>query len=184
MNYSRRWLRLALVAGFCACRADDLTVYTVPKEAPAAPETQAPSSQAPDLAWTAPYGWTKKSASGMRLASYGVPGPDGEADLSIVVLPGEAGGDLANVNRWRGQLGLPTLQEGELAGKSSTLSSRAGPLRLVDFAGGAGHEDTRLLAALFSVRGQTWFFKLSGKQATVADAKPAFLGFLKSVRRG
>ena len=47
----------------------------------------------------------------MRLASYNVPFDGGVGDLSIIRLAGQAGGDLANVNRWRDQLGLPNIDE-------------------------------------------------------------------------
>jgi hypothetical protein len=41
----------------------------------------------------------------MRYATLKAP-VDGRIDVSVTVLPGEAGGELANVNSWRGQIGL------------------------------------------------------------------------------
>ena len=37
-----------------------------------------------------------------------------EADVTVVPLPGMAGGDTANVNRWRGQVGLSAATADEL----------------------------------------------------------------------
>jgi hypothetical protein len=46
----------------------------------------------------------------MRVASFRVTGKDGkQADVSVIPLPGLAGSDLDNVNRWRGQVGLPSV---------------------------------------------------------------------------
>ena len=60
----------------------------------------------------------------MRAASFRVAGKDGkQADVSVIPLPDPAGSDLDNVNRWRGQVGLPGVSEEELAklGANSSL---------------------------------------------------------------
>ena len=55
----------------------------------------------------------------MRLASFKAIAPNGkETDISVVSLPGIAGGDLANVNRWRGQVQLEPIDE-DYAGEIS-----------------------------------------------------------------
>src|SRR5207302_7349661 len=46
------------------------------------------------------------AAKGVRFATL-KPAVDGQIDISVVVLPGPAGGELAIVNRWRDQVGLP-----------------------------------------------------------------------------
>ena len=46
----------------------------------------------------------------MRKASFVVEEADGaKVDISATSFPGESGGLLANINRWRGQLGLHAL---------------------------------------------------------------------------
>ena len=72
----------------------------------------------------------------MRAASFRVAAHDGrQADVSVIPLPGLAGSDLDNVNRWRGQVGLPGVSEAELAklaqpveiaGQSASLYEQAG----------------------------------------------------------
>jgi hypothetical protein len=115
----------------------------------------------------------------MRLASYDVPGKAGPADASIVVLSGDAMGVLANVNRWRGQVGLPPFDgEGELAAGSVKVKTGAGEAVVVDFSGSG----TRLLAAVLGRKGETWFVKTTGPDESVAAAKPAFLELVKSLR--
>ena len=60
----------------------------------------------------------------MRHASFAVSMRDEpEADLSISVLGGAAGGLPANINRWRAQLGLPELAPDEVAGSMESISA-------------------------------------------------------------
>ena len=68
------------------------------------------------LKWALPKGWTETPGSGMRYATLTPPGA-GKVEMSVVVLPGAAGGELANVNRWRGQIGLPPLDEAALGSR-------------------------------------------------------------------
>jgi hypothetical protein len=38
--------------------------------------------------------------------------PDGKAEVTVSAFPGDTGGLLANLNRWRGQIGLEPVQAG------------------------------------------------------------------------
>jgi hypothetical protein len=151
------------------------------------------------LTWTAPANWQAKPLGAMRLGSFAISSDGGDADISIIAFPGEAGGLLANINRWRGQLGLDPLAEGDLAGATIALDGAGGlHFTAVDFAGhttdaesggvgGAksdrvGGAPTRMLGAILSFGGQTYFFKITGPDALVAREKPAFLDFLKTVK--
>lgn len=193
---------------FAGCRKAEITSYRVPKEkaAPAAPAgptadtNSAPNSSAaatpgmantpvstadgPGLTWTAPVTWTLKPAAAMRKATYSVPGAGGAAELSITAFPSDVGGEAANLNRWRGQVQLPALAETELAKSVTRLTANGLAIAVADFsnpqapASAAQH----IVGAIVPFEGSTWFFKLSGADAVVADAKPAFLEFLKSVK--
>ncbi len=94
------------------CGREDIKVYTVPKEPVATtsePMARRPAAPAtPQLRLTLPAGWKESPPSEFRVASFRVRGKDAreDADVSVVPLPGDAGGDLANVNRWRGQVDL------------------------------------------------------------------------------
>ena len=145
-----RRLALALPLLVAACGDDDqIRVYTAPKEptwrmlgavVPAGEATwffklAAPSARAAerkkeveaffdalkvennDVRWTAPAGWTEEKGRGDRVATLRL----GDLEMSVTRLGGNAGGTLANVNRWRGQIGLPPLAESELAGNSRPL---------------------------------------------------------------
>ncbi|HEX6985508.1 MAG TPA: hypothetical protein VF170_09035, partial [Planctomycetaceae bacterium] len=61
--------------------------------------------------WSLPSGWTEEKGSGELLARIGIPG-DPPLSATVTSLP-KRGDDaeyrLANVNRWRGQMGLPPI---------------------------------------------------------------------------
>ncbi len=134
------------------------------------------------LVWTAPAAWSVKANGPMRKGSYAVKGNGAEADLSITAFPGDTGGLLANLNRWRGQVSLPPLAEAQLGASVEHLDLGSLHADIVDFAGTANGAPTRLLGAVVPVNGETWFFKLMGPDALVAQEKPAFLEFLRTVR--
>ena len=104
---------LALLLLAAGCRRTEVAHYQVKKSAgPSAlavagmpgPATVLTST----LTWTLPKGWTETRAEGVRYATL-KPAAPGKVDVSVVVLPGPAGGELANVNRWRGQIGLAAI---------------------------------------------------------------------------
>jgi hypothetical protein len=175
-----------------------------PAPAPAAPAPAAPSAPAaapaatvaaPDraamantavatakgqgLQWTAPANWTPKAGSAMRKGTYAIKGAGGEAELAITAFPGDVGGDLANVNRWRGQVGLGPINSAELASSINRFRAHSLEIAVVDILGSNGQ---RILGGIVPFAGSTWFFKLTGPDAVVAAEKPAFVEYMKTVR--
>ena len=172
-----------------SCKGKDMEVYRTAKPVGGAvdtAETMPPSGfpmpgAGSDLAWQPQPGWTAKPSGGIRFASFDVPTAKGKADLSVVVLEGDAGGVLANVNRWRGQLGLPTIDEASLHRQAKPVSSTAGTLLTVDLVSADGKSG--ILASILPKEGRTWFFKLTGSAAAVKAAKPSVLRFLGTLHR-
>lgn len=198
---SHRLLPLAAIAllGLTSCRDSKITTYRVPKEKtpamPAAPaaaanapgatmaNTTVTTANGPGLTWSAPAHWTTKAASAMRKGSYAITADSGEtADLSITAFPGDVGGDLANVNRWRGQIQLPPLAAAELSGATAHLDVNGLHLTTVDFTGGPTAKPQRVIGAIIPVGNATWFFKLSGPAALVGREQAAFATFLQTIR--
>jgi hypothetical protein len=136
-----------------------------------------------------PAGWEEKPASGMRVASYGVKRPDGRsADISVVAMGGGAGGELENVNRWRDQIGLEPATEADLAGLRSIIPAGNRQVVVYELDGKKavldGKYAARTLAAILPAGEMTVFFKITGENALVAEQKPQFLAWLKSVDTG
>ena len=150
---------------------------------------EAGASERPAVPWTVPAGWEEKPASGMRVASYGVKRPDGRsADISVVAMGGGAGGELENVNRWRDQIGLEPATEADLAGMRSLIPAGNRQVVVYELDGKKavldGKYAARTLAAILPAGEMTVFFKITGENALVAEQKPQFLAWLKSVDTG
>ena len=187
MLHRPAWFCGLLAALFLvACGRDEIKTYRVAKESDA-PATTAPGpkeSVQPTVAWTTPTGWEELPPGEMRVASFSVKTNDQKADVSIIPLPGLAGGDLGNVNRWRGQVGLPAVQEEEMAKLAEKVEVAGESGQLFDQAGvsPSDNEKSRILAVIQRRDGVAWFYKMTGSDALVAQQKPAFVAFLKSIR--
>jgi len=135
---------------------------------------------------TPPPQWVMQPPTPMRLASYLVKGENGAvADISLILLGGAAGGLLDNVNRWQSQLGQPDFTADELAQKAEHLKSPLGEMTVVDLQGltqGADvAKDGRIVAAIVSGEGMTYFFKMRGNAELVGAQKADFLKWVGTV---
>ncbi len=184
------------------CRKQEVASYRVPKEAvPTLPGAAADNQMAGSpaaggagiagtavatasgnaLAWSAPAHWTVKTASAMRKGSYTIKGDGAEADVSITAFPGDVGGDLANLNRWRGQLQLAPVGQAEFEAATQHLDSNSLHMTVADIVG-SGSPAQRILGAMVPFEGATWFVKVTGPDALLTKEKPAFLAFLATVK--
>lgn len=84
------------------------------------------------VTWTLPQGWTAAPSAGERQTTL-VFGKG--LELAVTRLPGAAGGVLANVNRWRTQMGLAPIAEAELAQVTRTLAVTGGRATVVELEG-------------------------------------------------
>lgn len=137
---------------------------------------------APSLQWQAPADWKAKPITMMRKGSYAVSHGGTDADLAITAFPGDVGGLTANVNRWRGQVGLDPVDDATVGSVTTAFDANGLHFTLVDFAGSSPAGGQRILAALVPWQGATWFFKLTGPDRLVEDEKAAFGAFLQTVR--
>ena len=187
-----------------ACDRSQPQSYTIPKEErpattalPAAPQTQTDPGPAPapanmrllpgmaeaaqaagDLQFQTPAGWQKQTPSGIRKAELSYTGDTGSATITVTVFPGDVGGLLANVNRWRGQAGLPAVTNDDLPSLTTAriISNHRGTyIRLPG-------ETQSILGGLLPFHGKTWFFKMTGDTQTVLAQENALLQFLDSIQ--
>jgi hypothetical protein len=122
--------------------------------------------------WSAPDNWQPQTPGPMVLASFKA----GDATVNVSSFPGDVGGLLANVNRWRSQVGQAPLAPDDL---ETNLTALDGGAKLVDVTG-AGAK--RLVGAIVPHGGKTWFYKLTGSDAAVTAQKDAFVHFVMNVR--
>lgn len=145
-----------------------------------AKRTSRESSEKP--IWIVPAGWQEVPGGQMLAAKFLITGNNGaKAELNV---SNAGGGLLANINRWRGQLGLAPLQEGDLEKQVQPLDVPGGKAMLVDMAGidGRTGQKARLLGAVVPQADQTWFYKLMGNEQVVEKEKEAFSKFVQTVK--
>jgi hypothetical protein len=146
---------------------------------PHAPAPGTPPAARPrEITWQVPQGWKEGPAKSMRIATFAISGENGTSgEATVVKLSGTGGGELANVNRWRGQIGLAPITAEELAAAVTSVDSPGGAITLIDCAG----TEKRTLAGWLTRNGGTWFFKLNGPTGLVEAEKTRFTSFLSSV---
>ena len=136
-------------------------------------------SGAPQVKWKMPEGWTEVPASSMRYASFSASGENGsKIDISVITFPGEGGSDADNVNRWRGQIGLPPVDQHAVSSQVVPLKTVQTTFSTTDMAGA----NARTLAAWTRRDGRVWFFKATGPGAAVEKEKSKFFDFLRSIQ--
>jgi hypothetical protein len=206
-TYSNAWpvaIGTLLIFAAAGCGQDSVKVYRVdtndtavatppPVTAPAAMPSAMPAglpapdnSGQPPLKYALPGGWKEKPPTQLRVASFEISENGRTADVSVIPLGGMAGGDFANVNRWRGQVGLPPLAEAELQPLAEKIEIAGQPADLYDAAGtapGSGDAE-RILGVILHRDDTAWFFKMTGDAALVEQQKSAFIAYLKSVSFG
>ena len=160
-------LAIGVASFLIGCERDDVKVYhvdtnevaTATPPAPSAPPMMAPNtapssgmmpstmpaglpapdnSGLPKLTYTVPSGWTEKAPSQMRVASFGASDNGKSVDISVVPLAGMGGGDFANVNRWRGQVGLPNTTDGEISQSAEKVTIAGTAANMYDLNGKIG----------------------------------------------
>ncbi|MDB6029202.1 MAG: hypothetical protein JWM68_5425 [Verrucomicrobiales bacterium] len=171
-------LLLGTMGAFCK---DEIKTYSIPKSRPSIQKPMAAQGgvdvNASPVQWTTPKDWQELPPTSIRLGNFVIPGKDGKkADVTITSFPGSVGGELSNVNRWRGELGLPAVQEGEISSQSVDVG--AAKAKLYDF----NADQSRTVVASLPRAGATWFFKMRGDKEVVTLATETFLEFLKSIR--
>jgi hypothetical protein len=152
---------------------------------PQTADTPAPSTDngSADSIWSTPPGWQAMPPAQFLLAEYSIAGANGaKGEVNVAEMSGEGGGLLANVNRWRGQLGLGPVGENDLPQLTQALDVPGGTATTVDFAGTDAKtgSPTRLVGAMVSQNGRTWFYKLMGDAPIVAQQKDTFTKFIQS----
>lgn len=156
---------------------------TAPGSGTAGAMASSGSSQKP--AWEVPPSWQEVPATQMLLAKFVAKGEaEATADITVSFFPGETGGLLANINRWRGQIELDMVDETEMKELTKPLDLPGGNAILVDMTGtdAKTRGKSRLIGAVVPRGGQTWFFKLIGDERVAEREKAAFVKFIQSVK--
>ena len=128
--------------------------------------------------WEAPDSWETAPRTSVRRASFTAQGSDGPVDIAVTSFPGDVGGLVSNVNRWRSQIGLPAAVPSALEESIERLTVHGNSATLVRLTG----PQQSTLAAIFEHADQSWFFKMTGPPASVEEQATAFIAFVQSIR--
>ena len=127
--------------------------------------------------WTVPGNWRETPPSRMLLAAFQATNDSGSGQVTVSAFPGSVGGLLANVNRWRGQLGLgPAANEGDLGSQVMPIESLGESVRLISLE----NQGQGLLAVMVAMPDKTWFYKLTGPVAVLEKEKATLISFVQS----
>lgn len=141
---------------------------------------------APKFKWEVPLGWKEIAATRMRAANFKIE-RDAALECTLTALPGMAGGVVANINRWRKQMGLEAMAQHDIVGlpKHELLGRDA---LFVDLRGtfsgmgGAKRDGYRMLGLILERPGQTVFLKMTGPARSVEAERAHFLELAASFK--
>jgi hypothetical protein len=131
--------------------------------------------------WTVPAGWQDLPPGQMLAAKFLVSTNNG---VRTEVNVGTAmGGMLANVDRWRGQLGLERTSEDALNGETKSVEIPGGKALFVDLTGTDARtgRPARILGGVVPRGDETWFYKMMGDPQVVEQQKETFTKFVQTV---
>lgn len=134
------------------------------------------AAEAAGFAFEVPSGWRRAPDRPSRAFSF-FAGPGEDLQCYLTALDGDAGGLLANVNRWRGQLGLTSIESGQLD-LMPTVSVLGHDARLVE-SDGVG---ASLIGAACMGADRSVFVKMTGPKDLVKAQRGAFLTFCGSLK--
>jgi ABC-type transport system involved in cytochrome c biogenesis permease subunit len=144
-----------------------------------------PNSQVADapLQYSVPKGWQvggELVKSGIRREAV-FQFKEGEETAEVSITPA-AGSARANIDRWRGQVGLKPLTDEEYEHGIQTSHVAGSRALYVDLSGKGDGDRTRILGVAVPRRFQSCFIVMRGPAELVGKQKGAFEAFLKSMR--
>ncbi len=178
-------LSLCLLA---SCKDDEIRTYRVATD-PTPDSTGAPvvdqPQKSPDQAqlsvgWKAPDDWKAEKPAQFIIAAYALPAG---GRVTVSKLGGDGGGLAANINRWRGQLGLKPAADHEVVGQPLKVADSDEVMQLFNLTTENSADDADgILAAVLTLKTETWYFKFSGPVGVLRKTEGVFAEFLQSVR--
>ena len=143
----------------------------------------APAEGKPE--WQVPAGWQEVAGGQFLVAKFLVTGlENSKANVNVSTSPGDGGGLVGNVNRWRGQLRLSPLAEADISKLVTQVDTAGGKAMIIDMTGtDPNGQKARLIGAIVPQSSQTWFYKLMGSEQVVEKEKDAFSKFVQTAQR-
>lgn len=147
------------------------------------PKPQVPHG-VPDIGMTVPKGWTKSNPSNPLInASFAAGEGDQRVKVTIVSLPLSAGQALANVNRWRAQIGLGPMKKIDQDKDVEFIEVAGKPGALFDLyqKDNKNPKPNRIMVVMHLRGERVWFVKMAGTIGAVELQREAFRRFVGSL---
>jgi hypothetical protein len=195
MNMKNSAFLLVPLLFLTACGREEIATCQVPKEssAPTQVSTMGSSAeieavQASHAAMSAsapsgagyesslPAGWAEIPGSGMRKASYKIQGTS--IDFYLISL---SMGDVpSNVNRWRGQVGLPPVSPEAIAQDVVAFQADGHAVSYIEIYNEEGGQG--IIAAIIELKPQYWYFTAKGSAGELKAHAADIRAFLESIQ--
>lgn len=181
-------LLVPVVFFLSGCGDEEILHYKIPKEKPQSPaattaENASQGSKVTShngIAWTLPENWTFEAGSGMRFGTFKFTHDNTPIECTLVKLGGTAGGLAANINRWRGQIGLAPASEEDITKSLETVQGKLGDIKISKLVN-PDQPDSAILASILSTSNATIFLKITTKSSYLDSLKDDFSKFSASV---
>lgn len=132
------------------------------------------------MVWQAPEDWKQEKAGQFVTAAYALPSG---GRVTVSKLAGDGGGLAANINRWRGQVGLKPVEDGQARGLPLKVADSQEEMQLFNLTAEDSAADAEgILAGVLPLKSETWYFKFTGPVGVLRKTEGVFADFLRSVR--
>ncbi len=130
--------------------------------------------------WDVPDRWRRVPGQRpMRVATFEIPLEHETVEVAVTRFPGDVGGVLANVNRWRGQMGLPAIGEGDLPAVVTRFASSGFDGYAIRVRGQTQH---MLAAGVYEAsKDRTWFVRVTTRPELADQVEGEVFGFARSI---
>ena len=136
--------------------------------------------------WIQPEHWNEIEGSQFSLMDFEAVHDGQRAAISVTKLAKNAGGELANVNRWRKQIGLEEIELAQLEKTKQPFAVDGNPGTFVELKGTRDGKPATTLGVIHTITyrtlPETWFYKITGDTAAVEKEKDAFRDYVRSAR--
>lgn len=127
------------------------------------------------ISWEKPNNWQKVSPGNMQIAKFLLNKEDND-HVSIATFPGDVGGMMANVNRWRRQLSLSPINQENI--KLKNYKGDYFNFKVVKI----NNENKSIVVAIFEKKGRTTFVKMVAKNSVAKQKYKEFIDFCFTIK--
>jgi hypothetical protein len=160
-----------------SCKAPKVSHYKIPKEMRIKSTEELSQLRDLDIFWSLPVNWVSGELGQFRVASFRFSNESTADDVTVTRFPGQSGGFLRNINRWRGQVGLdPTASTDDLV-----MVPVLGDIPAQGYRIEINGDKQSILALIVSVNNWTYFIKYQDGNQRFNRYKETVLSFMSTV---